>query len=110
MLPSPPDLARGAISQGVFLAPGIPLLRKDGGYGTTSPVAGPEGRLGRIWGLSLNRLRRMERKISGGLGVAWISGSPKTTQGDLKPSLFFPSTPKGWLEGGESPLKIPMGE
>jgi hypothetical protein len=42
--------------------------------------------------------------------VSWISGSPKTTHGDLKPYLFFPSTPKGWLKEGESPPESPPWE
>src|SRR5215831_16803325 len=43
----------------------------------------------------------MERKRDlGGFGVAWISGSPKTTQGDLKPSLCS-IHPKGVVTGGK---------
>src|SRR5438046_477168 len=74
--------------------------------GTTPQVAGPEGRLREVGDFSNPRSAR-DGKKEWGLGV---SGSPKTTKGDLKPSLFFPSTPKGWLKVGEKVLlKVPFG-
>ena len=63
---------------------GVPLLRNDGGYRTTSEVAGPQGSIGESGSLSFNRLRRMERKgKSGGLL------EPRRSHDDQEVGLLF---------------------
>ena len=70
--------------------------------GTIPLVAGPEGSMGEAWGLTFNRLRRMERKgKSGGLL------EPKRSHDDQEVSLLFHPPHRsrdrreGWREYGD---------
>src|SRR2546428_698249 len=62
------------------------------------PERGTEEKVGEAGGSPLTSLRS-DGKKEWGLEVAWVSGCLKTIRGS---ESFFPSTPKGWLQEGES--------